>query len=99
MMGKYVWIGNIKKDLLDPVILIHRVEGHPNLIKLIWWKLATQTVIDNFQICLREFCSFFQPYISKLAFGECNRFQLLTLSIIIHSPEYDLVAIVSACKH
>ena len=99
MMGKYIRVRDIKKDLLDPVILIHRVEGHSDLIKLIWWKLTTQTVIDNFQICLREFCSFFQPHVRKLALWKCNRFQLLTLSIIIHSPEYNLVAIMSACKH
>ena len=51
-MGQDIGIGDIKKDLLDPVVLIHRVKGHSDLIKKTVREFTTEAVIDDLKVCL-----------------------------------------------
>ena len=93
-----VRIRDIKKDLLDPVISVHRIEGHPYLIKLSRRKFPSETVVYNFKISLRDLRCLFDPHVRQLAALKGNRFQLLALLFIVHAPEYDLVPVMPASK-
>lgn len=82
-----------QKDLLDPVILIHRIECHPDLIKLSGRQLAAQTVIYDLNVCLCQLGCFLAPYVRQLAALEGDGLQLFALLVIVHAPEDDLVAV------
>ena len=61
MMCQNIIIWNVKKNLLDPVVLVYWIEGHSDLIELPRWKFTTQSVIYYFNVSLCEFCCFFKP--------------------------------------
>ena len=92
-MAQNIVIRNIKKDLLNPVVLVHWVEGQSDLIKLSLGQYATQTVIYYLKVLLGQFSGLFAPNISKLSLLECDGLQFFTLLLVIHSTEDDLVAI------
>ena len=98
VMCQHIGIWDIKKDLLDPMVFINRIEGHSDLIELPFWKFTSQAVIYDFNVGLCELCCLFQPHIGQLALLECNGLQLFSLFVIVHSTEYDLVAVVSASQ-
>ena len=97
-MTQNIRIRLVPKDLFNPVILIDRVEGHSNLIELTRRQLSTQTVINDFHICLCQFGCFLTPHIRQLAFLEGDGLQLFTLLFIVHATEDDFIAVDLACQ-
>ena len=93
MMRQHIGIRDIKKDLLYPVILVHRIEGHSYLIKLTGRQLTAQSVIYDFNVGLCQLCCFLTPDVCQLAALECDGLQLFTLLVIVHAPEDNLIAV------
>ena len=96
VMCQHIWIRNIKKDLFYPVVFIHRIKGQPDLVKLSFRKLTSQTVIYDLQICLRQLRCFLTPYICQFSTLKCDGFQFFTLFLIIHATKNDLIAVCPA---
>ena len=68
------------------------------MIKLVRRQLASETVVYDLKICLRDLRCLFDPHIRQFAPLESNGFQFLSLLFIVHAPEDDLIPVRSKSK-
>ena len=92
-MRQNIRIFSVKEYFLDPMMCRYRIERQSDLVELSLWKLPSQTVIDNLKIRLRDLRGFFYPDIGKFSSLECNRFQLFSLLLIVHTSEDNLIPV------